>query len=474
MAAQVASAWAALDAASRDASLYEALTAQDRAFAGALREMQVIRDFVGTPEAILGNPSTKHGEIAEQVHVGVRRALDVLHGKTPSATFEGIGRIDAVDYQVGSVDVQSKYINGLRNTLDHVLEHAEKYPEFVERGGVYHVASDQAEQIAQLHQMGNIDGLSERSVRTIQEKLGVLREASGRSTEDLVQPGEASYAEVQQGQIHKTVENREGKLEQRNGELKNEMRADHGPSIQGLGQAAALGAAAGGGVRLGQALWVKCREGKNPFKGDFSAEDWRDVGVQTVKGAGGGAIAGGALYVVTNSTDLAAPFAGALVSGLMGVGELVRQHQAGEIDGDQFVEMSHIVAADAAIVGLASAAGQALIPVPVVGALVGSLAGKFVASSLKQTLGDQETELLAKLDAYQALAYQRLDAECQALLARLDDLFTHLKRLAEVAFDEAVNTNLRLSASIHFAELVGVDEQLIIRTTGDLDEFMSA
>ena len=56
----------------------------------AMREMQVVRDFVGSPDSIIGNPATKHGEIAEQVHVGVRRAVDALYSRAPTATFDGV------------------------------------------------------------------------------------------------------------------------------------------------------------------------------------------------------------------------------------------------------------------------------------------------------------------------------------------------------------------------------------------------
>ena len=85
--------------------------------------------FVGSPENILGSTDTKHGEIAEQVHVGVRRALDVLYGRAPAATFDGVPRTGPVDYRVDSVEIQSKYYNGLRNTLEGVAKHAERYPE---------------------------------------------------------------------------------------------------------------------------------------------------------------------------------------------------------------------------------------------------------------------------------------------------------------------------------------------------------
>ena len=55
VAAQVASSWASLDAASRSADLANALSSQDRAFLAAMREMKVVRDCVGTPKNVLGS-----------------------------------------------------------------------------------------------------------------------------------------------------------------------------------------------------------------------------------------------------------------------------------------------------------------------------------------------------------------------------------------------------------------------------------
>ena len=99
--AQVAAVWARLDATSRAGELAGALSEQDRVFLGAMRELQAVRDFVGSPENILGTAATKHGEIAERVHVGVSRAWDVLHGRAPTATFDGVPRTGPVDYRVG-------------------------------------------------------------------------------------------------------------------------------------------------------------------------------------------------------------------------------------------------------------------------------------------------------------------------------------------------------------------------------------
>ena len=263
VAAQVAAAWAGLEESSRAGELAGVLREQDRVFLDAVRELQAVRDFVGSPANILGRTDTKHGEIAEQVHVGVSRAWDVLHGRAPIATFDGVPRTGPVDYRVDGVDIQSKYYNGLRNTLGGVAAHAEKYPDFSDGHGRYHVPRDQNRQLEELRRTGGIEGLSDRSARGIQRRVDDLERATGRSADDLIDPGDGSYPEVQRGRVHDTLRNRDDRLARENEELKQAARDGHGPSAAGFVKAAALGAAAGGGLGLAQAIWIKHREGRN-------------------------------------------------------------------------------------------------------------------------------------------------------------------------------------------------------------------
>ena len=216
-----------------------------------MRELQVVRDFVGSPENILGRTDTKHGEIAEQVHVGVSRARDVLYGRVPAATFDGVPRTGPVDYRVDGVDVQSKYYNGLRNTLDGVASHTEKYPDFATEHGRYHIPRDQHQRLEELRQTGRIEGLSDRSAAAIQRRADDLEQTTGRSANDLIEPGEATYPEVQRGRVHDTLRDREDELARENEDLRQAARAEHGPSLAGLGAATAFGATVGASVGLG-------------------------------------------------------------------------------------------------------------------------------------------------------------------------------------------------------------------------------
>ena len=470
IAAQLAASWTAFDKAARDEALSAAMSAQDRAFYDAAAAMQRVKDFVGSPETIIGSAETKHGEIAEQCHVGFRRALDFLYQRTPTATFEGIDRTGPVDY-VDGIDIQSKYYNGLRNTLGGVESHAERYAEFVTEGGRYHIPKDQFDQLLKLRETGTVDGLSARSAERLRTLTESLERQTGRSIDDLLASGETSYGEVKQGRVHETIDAREADLIEQDEELRRQFRVEHGHALGGAMTAAAMGAAAGGGVGFAQAVWVKYREGKNPFQGDFSTADWKDVGLQVAKGSAGGTIAGGTVYLLTNTTHLAAPFAGSLVSGLMGVGDLVRQYQAGQIDGDEFVNLSLMVTSESAIVGIAATTGQTLIPVPMLGAFIGSVAGKFVASAVRECLGN-ESDLIARLEHYAGESLATLDDSLRQALNELDAYYGRLGYLTKLAFDEGINVNLRLQASMEVAEVLGVQDEDILRSPGDVDRYM--
>ena len=113
-----------------------------------------------------------------------------------------------------------------------------------------------------------------------------------------------------------------------------------------------------------------------------------------------------------------------------------------------------------------------MIPVPVVGALVGGFAGKLVASALESTMDKRSARLVARLNDVQTRELALLDADYRALVHRLDHYFGNLQRIGQVAFDVSVNTALRLTASAEYARAVGVDPRTIINTTDELDAFM--
>lgn len=447
------------------------LKGQDYQFNQALNEVNKVRAFVGQPQNILGSSSTKHGEIAEQVDVCIHNARRVLEGNNPNAYLDP-NRIGPIDYHVDSVAIQSKYINGLNNTLDHVKDHITKYPNFPEEG-VYRIPKDFLSQLKELQSTGRIDGLSPRSVRAIETKLAEITEMTGRTPSELIQAGEATYGEVQLGKVSETLDHKETELNARNEDIKSEIKSEAGPSVSGALEAGIAGAAAGAGVQIAGTLWQKWKhEGKNPFKGEFTREDWSELGLNVASGAGVGAVSGASVYALTSSTGLAAPIAGAVVSGVIGIVNLNQQFQSGAISKAQFVDMSLTIAAESSIVGITTLAAQAIIPIPILGAFIGSIAGKFIASALSKYYSGKTSAIAKVLHDYEQEMMSKLNTSMKAMLERVNHYFDNIDRLLDLAFDATANTELRLRHSVNLARAMKVSDDKIIRSTKDLDDFM--
>ncbi|TDF82386.1 hypothetical protein [Pseudomonas sp. H9] len=234
------------------------------------------------------------------------------------------------------------------------------------------------------------------------------------------------------------------------------------------GQAAATAGAVGATVGLSAALYGKYKDGKNAFKGDFTAQDWADVGIVTGKAAVGGAVAGGSIALISDYADLAAPFAGAVVSAAQGASALLADFHAGRIDLEELLSLGTVVCAESAIVGLATAAGQTLIPLPVMGAAIGAVAGKVFSAFLK----GQSAPIQAAMDARLAEYLSTVDQQCQALLVDIVQAFDTLDELMTEAFDFQNNTEL-LHSSVDLALALGVAPERVVINHDELDTFMS-
>lgn len=191
-----------------------------------------------------------------------------------------------------------------------------------------------------------------------------------------------------------------------------------------------------------------------------------------IQGGVTGGISGAAIYGLTNFANLSAPFAGAIVSAGFAVASLGKQYIAGEITTDDFLELGQIACAESAIVGLSAVIGQAVIPVPVLGALLGTIAGRMVMSFGKQYLGEEADKLQKRLEVYYNQCVAKIDRAYQEVIAQIVIQYERLGDLTKAAFDQTRNTALRLQNSIKLAETYGVSQMKIIHTTDELDAFM--
>lgn len=469
---QIIASVVAADNLNRARELEEVLSSQELAFTDVLQQIKQVRDFVGSPEHILGNSKTKHGEIAEQVEVGIRNAKDLLHQRPPSATFEGVDRTAPADYHIDNVEIQSKFVNGCGKNLDHVLDHMNKYDHFGRNGSFYHIPKDHYEVIQRISQGETVEGLSHNNVQKIQQKIHEIEQLSGKPFEEVVKPGISDYSEVQQGKVHETLDRHERELRFEQKELKQEIQLEYQSSIIEMGKVTAQAVIVGAAFKITFKLFEKYQQGKNSFKGDFTADDWKEVGVAAAQGGTAGGISGAAIYALTNFANLSAPFAGAVVSAGFVVAALGKRYASGEITANEFLELGQIACAESAIVAVSAAIGQTLIPIPVLGAVIGSFAGRMVMSFGKQYLGKESEKLKKRLEIYYNQCLTKIDSAYQEIITRIMVEYERLGDLTEAAFNQARNTALRLQASIKLAETYGVPQTKIIHTVDELDAFM--
>lgn len=453
--------------AQRHADEVAKLLEQNLNFARALHEVDKVRSFVGSPEKILGSALTKHGEIAEQVEVSIRNARSYLQGGEQVATFEGVGRLAPEDYLLNGIEVQSKFYNGISNTLGKgVVGHLDKYPDFTHDKGFYHIPKDQFDVIDKILKGESVENLNAKTIASIKSHIVEIESRTGQGFYDVVKPGVSDYAEIQQGTVHETLNTHQKDLEQQNKQLQEDIRQGHKPNLAQGAKATGIAAAVGASVSLGAGLYKYHKEGKNVFKGELTAKDWKELGLDTAKGAVIGGVSGAAIYSLTNYASLSAPFAGAVVSASKGVASLYSDYRSGEITLDDFTSMGLMICAESSIVGLATVAGQTLIPVPILGAVIGSLAGQMMVN----LMGVDSGETIASLNKQMAAFTANLDAKYQQVVEQILTEYRKLGDLTVAAFDFDLNMSL-LTRSVDLARAYEIEEDKILKDVDEIDDY---
>lgn len=164
-------------------------------------------------------------------------------------------------------------------------------------------------------------------------------------------------------------------------------------SQEGL-KAGAVSAVIEGGVTLGLEIRKKVKSGKS-IK-DFTTDDWTEIckksGLGTVKGG----VRGISIYALTNYTATPAAVANALVTASFGIAQQAYLLKEGKITQEDFLRNSEELCVDVSVSALSSFIGQAIIPIPVVGAVIGNTIGNLIYQTAKDSLKKQDKQLVKR------------------------------------------------------------------------------
>ena len=454
--------------------LLEKLASQDINLEQALAELQKLKDFIGDPARILGSASTKQGEIAENAQVYISNARRLIEGLSKEYSFEGVARTAPADYLKNGQQIQSKFLNGIKATLNGngnangIRQHIEKYPWFVKNGGSYDIPKDQYDEIMRVLQLRqNSPTLLTKADRRLLDVIDSFEKATGLRISKDVRPAVVNYRDVQRGKINETISKEKDSIKETDRRRRKEAYEASKPTLREGVKTAGISAAMEGGMAFCLGVWKKRKQGKH--LAEFTAEDWNEVGIDTAKGTLQGGIRGGAIYTMTNFTATPAAVANALVTACFGVAAQAYQFQQGNITADDFIVNSEVLCLDVSVSAVASMFGQTLIPVPVLGAIIGNIAGMFMYQIAKDNLSEKEQMMIRSYQESFALLNQALDKRYHTLLAMLEKELKRFSSVLELAFD--LDINIAFDGSIALADYVGVTPEKVLRNKRDIDQY---
>ena len=458
----------------------EKIESAHAALSESLEYVENVRDFVSDPAHILGAMPTKHGEIAEHVQVEIGNAQRVMQHLRPNATFEGVGRTAPEDYLIDGIMVQSKFINNANRSLDAVLGHLKDYPGFTDTG-YYQIPKDQYALIEDLISKHTPGTFASRSARKCQELIEQIERETGRPFGEVVKPSISTYDEVQLGRIDETLNQHEQTFKTQHHEEVKAVKQEEAANVQDAAhvkdatwgkaaQAGAISAVITGTTMAGIKIYHKIRQGKKLTQFDLS--DWKEVGYDFSVGGLKGGISGVSIYWLTKKNVFSAPFAGAVTSTAIGVATLAYQMKKGKITQLEFSESVNALSVEAGLAAVGAAVGQAVIPIPVLGAVVGTAVSKAALEISKYVIGKDEKALTDRMQREYEETVAQLNQECQTVIGMMDSYFTQMGSYIDAALSPV--SAARLYGSIELCRFLKVPEALIIHNTKELDDFMLA
>ena len=314
---------------------------------------------------------------------------------------------------------------------------------------------------AKLISSDNADGLSYKQWAWVQNFF-----KSGEISINDLEPSQNAYVSVQSGNIDNTLNDVQNEIEETHHDQQEAAYEQSKPSFAEGAKATAIAAVIEGGTAFVTEV-VKKRKEKD-FR-SFSEDDWIEILGKTGIGTLRGGVRGSSIYVMSNYTATPAAVASGLVTAAFGVAEQAHRLRTKEITETEFLENAQIVCLDASVSAVSSLLGQALIPIPVLGAIIGNTVGTMLYQIGKNNLAEREQKLLAGYAENQ----KKLDAELAAHYQQQIDMLNQELEVYMVLLNQAFAADIKKSfyGSIKLACYVGVANEEILKSKEEIDHY---
>lgn len=341
-------------------------------------------DAVQDTEAAINNIITSnrggtrgaHGFIGERVQVGFSNARRMMDGQEPEYFL--IDDNGMSDYYRGSTCIQQKACQSDQFLgLTHIKRHVEKYPEFiVEKDGIYQIPKDFYETFVRYRDMpNNVAGKLRNDQWRLWKKI---QDFKNENPEIVIEPMVVDYDEIQLGAIDKTIAKERAALNHKYCQEKAVAVERGKASVLEGTKVTVCSAAIEGALAGGMSIVQHCQYGKAIT--ELDGNDWREIGLDSLAGAGKGTVRGAGIYILSNCAEISAPVAGVIVNATMSTADATIKYAKGKISGSECAENIAEGCLNATICCIFAKAGEKIIRVPLVGAIIGGAVGMVICS----------------------------------------------------------------------------------------------
>ena len=464
---QAIAAWNEHLAFLRISTLTEELANQEINEQNAMDQINKLVEFISQPEHILGNKYSKLGEIAEHTQVRFSNAENLIHGEKPSHFIDDVPRLDKADYIRYGKMVQSKFYNDPKNTLKAIEAHLKKYPDFIADKGEYDIPKDQFDILIDIYQRGKSNRSSLHTTNeygneeTIYKNIIKFENENNVKFTDVIKPSVSAKADVQVKTIDKTIKKETTKIKDESEQIKDVIRRENAPNFHDACKATAAGAISEGAMSFLLAF-MRIKKEKKKIS-NFSDDDWisifKESGISTVKGG----IRGSSLYIITNFAQTPAPIANAMITATFGLVTQSKMLSDGKITNEEFVDNSEMMCLDVSLSALSSIIGQTIIPIPVIGAIIGNTIGMFLEEITISYLDSKEAKILEKYESEAKQRVQKLIENQNNELSSIISKYIESSSLLDLAF--SADANICFENSVLLAKCQGVPDDRIVKNT---------
>ena len=417
-----------------------------------------------------GGEKGVHGFIAEIAEVGIGNAQNNIVGENSS--YEWINDNSVADLKRNGVLIQQKFYQK-DLSLGAIIKHLKKYPDFIKNGGKYQIPKNHYEQIKYLRSISESEA-NKLATDDGTFSLKMWRRVNNFFNEgiikiDSIEPANLEYSEVQKNVINDTINNEKNKIKKEDSNIRNDILDHSKPTIkEGLKIAGVSSMIEGGSTFV--LLIIKKKKEKKLLK-NFTSTDWEEIvkesGISTIKGG----VRGISLYVLTNYAKTPSAIVNALTTSAFGVADQVYLYKNGKISKDEFLINSELLYIDASVSAMSSIIGQTIIPIPIIGTIIGNVVGMKLYEIAKEYFNEEEQKIIKKYYDEIQLLEKDLKNEYNIFIEKIKQEVDLYMQIVEKLYSPDIHAVFE--GTIEMAKFYGVPENEILDSQEKIDNYFT-